>query len=155
MLFCLMCLPFQFSHPASWRIPADSPRSGCSCGDRRYSRITALCFTHLNHSAKTNNLILFPTWIRKRNNKSRPERFLCFYTYWEILNGRNPSVLHCSCYEPDLVSERLASSKMAGVRRKHGRDSAMNVFEAQSDLHSDEQSVVQQNHCLTGKAEHS
>lgn len=44
---------------------------------------------------------------------------------------------------------------MAGVRRKHGRDSAMNVFEAQSDLDSDEESVVQQNHCLTGKAEYS
>lgn len=32
-------------------------------------------------------------------------------------------------------------------------DSAINVFEAQSDLDSDEESVVQQNHCLTGKAE--
>lgn len=67
-----MCLPFQFSHPASWRIPADSLRSGCSCGDRRYRRITALEFTHLNrtkYSAKT-----------KRNGKSRPKRFRCFYT---------------------------------------------------------------------------
>lgn len=44
---------------------------------------------------------------------------------------------------------------MASVRRKHGRDSAINVFEAQSDLDSDEESVVQHNHRLTGKTEYS
>lgn len=45
-------LPFQFSHPTSWRIPADSQRSGCSCKDKRSSRLEPGSIT--SHSFEQN-----------------------------------------------------------------------------------------------------